>query len=135
MTAASILNAIGTLHAAGLRLAEVRTNVLGVVPKSLITGELRDLIRANKDALIGWLHDEAANDPTDSHSRAMTYGQHHFSCPPCIAGGQGYGRRCGIGAYLWARYCESLSTMPAVVAADKVGHWRPHEETEVGDEQ
>ncbi len=32
------------------------------------------------------------------------YQQHHFSCPTCIAAGQGRGLRCGVGAALWTNY-------------------------------
>ncbi len=36
--------------------------------------------------------------------RDRIYQQHHFSCPTCIAAGQGRGLRCGVGAALWATY-------------------------------
>jgi hypothetical protein len=134
VNAVSIRECVDVLHSAGLRLGIVETTVLEVTPKALITGELRSLIRANKDALIGWLRDEAANDPTDLHNRAMAYGQHHFSCPICIAAGQGYGHRCGSGAYRWTRYCESLSTLPTKAVAPGAGHWQPHEEAEADSE-
>jgi hypothetical protein len=135
VNAVSIRECVDVLHSAGLRLGIVGTTVLQVAPKALITGELRSLIRANKDALIGWLHDEAANDPSDWRSRAMAYGQHHFSCPTCISAGQGCGHRCGGGAYLWTRYCDSQAMLPATVSEHTVRPWQPHEESEVEDEQ
>ena len=32
------------------------------------------------------------------------YQLHHFACKSCIAGGQGRGLRCGVGAALWIQY-------------------------------
>jgi hypothetical protein len=38
---------------------------------------------------------------------ADAYHLHHFACATCIASGKGYGLRCGVGASLWASYCDA----------------------------
>ena len=38
---------------------------------------------------------------------SAAYHQHHANCPVCIAAGQGYGLRCGVGAALWVAYIDA----------------------------
>lgn len=47
---------------------------------------------------------EPPADPAAWRELAAAYHRHHFSCPQCIAGGQGRGLRCGVGAALWNIY-------------------------------
>ena len=114
-----------TLHQAGLSVCLSQEGGLEVRPASILTLGLRDLIRNNKTALVDWLM-EAANDednwrvtmPPDTLPLAVAkfraasrmldasqvYYDHHFSCPPCIAAGHGYGARCGFGGGLWRAF-------------------------------
>jgi hypothetical protein len=40
-------------------------------------------------------------DPSQWRELDRAYFEHHFTCETCIAAGQGYGWRCGVGASLW----------------------------------
>ena len=48
----------------------------------------------------------AVAKPSDWQTRAVSYHNHHFTCPICTASGRGsqYGERCGIGTTLWVAY-------------------------------
>jgi hypothetical protein len=52
---------VEAIHAAGLTLTATPDGRVKIVPADRLTGELADLIRANKPALVDWL--QAANDP------------------------------------------------------------------------
>lgn len=68
----------------------------------------RDRLRIHKAEIFQNL--SAANDPEPPKSRAQwleidrEYQRHHWTCPTCIAGSQGYGLRCGTGSALWNSY-------------------------------
>ena len=47
-------------------------------------------------------------DPAAWHELAEAYHLHHFACKTCIAAGQGYGWRCGVGAALWTSYQNQI---------------------------
>lgn len=53
---------LDSLSAAGLALSLTTDAGLKVTPASALTPELRDLIRASKEVLIGWLQRHPAND-------------------------------------------------------------------------
>lgn len=102
---------------AGLHLFLAPAGGLAVAPASLLTADLRALIRSSKTMLMDWL--TAANDgeihapdssgePADWKALAATYHAHHFKCAICIAAGRGsrYGQRCGTGMALWRAYCD-----------------------------
>jgi hypothetical protein len=114
MTAAHVFDA---LHDAGLSVSLRSGGALVVSPGSRLTPDLRELVKANKAALVDWL--EAANDPASQEPTAdpeawrelaKAYHRHHFSCRFCIAAGRGagYGPRCDAGAALWRAYQDSL---------------------------
>jgi len=73
----------------------------------------RDQLRQHKAEIFARL--SAANDPepppdpTAWRELAQEYDRHHFSCPACIAAGQGRGLRCGVGASLWTAYQTQLN--------------------------
>lgn len=63
MAALPVQQVVDALHAAGLSLVLTPDLTLKVSPASILTPELRDLIRTTKDMLIGWLRHEVVNDP------------------------------------------------------------------------
>ena len=104
MVALAVREVVASLQSAGLNLTLTPDRGLKVMPASALTPELRELIRGNKPRLVDWL--VAANDPADKQDwqiLARAYHAHHFKCAICIAAGQGYGRRCGVGLALWDR--------------------------------
>lgn len=117
MSSLPVQDIFKALHGVGLRISLEPGGGIGVAPASLLTSELRDLIRDNKAALVDYLR--AANDPvgnptpeppTDPNAwreLAAAYHQHHFTCPTCIAAGKGYGLRCGTGSVLYRAYEDS----------------------------
>lgn len=102
------------LSGVGLRVSLEPGGGIGVAPASLLTSELRNLIRGNKAALVDYLRaandpigdpaPELPTDPRDWRELAAAYNRHHFKCSACVAAGKGYGLRCGTGAALWASY-------------------------------
>lgn len=70
MAARRVLEVVDTLHAAGLTLELTPELALKVSPASVLTPDLRDLIRISKDMLVGWLQRPAANDaPADPDTK------------------------------------------------------------------
>ena len=117
MTAHAVETVVTQLANAGLNLSLAPAGELAVAPSSLLTAELRSLIRSSKVLLIDWLTaaNDAANhapDPPDNpvnwKDLAAAYHTHHFQCTTCIAAGRGgqYGQRCDAGMALWRAYCE-----------------------------
>ena len=117
MTAQAVKTVVARLSDTGLNLSLAPAGGLAVAPSSLLTADLRDLIRSSKTLLIDWLTaaDDAANRATDPLENpfhwkelAAAYHAHHFNCPTCIAAGRGsrYGQRCGVGMALWRTYSE-----------------------------
>ncbi len=106
---------VSQLKHVGLRVFLAPAGGLAVSPSSLLTDELRDLIRSVKPQLIEWLtatEGAAAHVQTpparivDWREEAAIYRSHHFKCPVCIAAGRGsrYGQRCALGKLLWQAY-------------------------------
>jgi len=56
----AVLAVVEVIHAAGLTLTATPDRRIKIVPADRLTGELANLIRANKPALVDWL--QAAND-------------------------------------------------------------------------
>lgn len=112
MSALPVQGIFDALHDAGMSVSLASGGGLVVSPGSRLTHDLRELVKGNKAALLGWL--QAANDPpseppTDPNAwreLAAAYNAHHFKCSTCIAAGRGaqYGLRCGVGAALWASH-------------------------------
>ena len=108
---------VAQLTDAGLHLSLAPAGGLAVAPSSLLTADLRALIRSSKAMLMDWLTaandreihaPDASNGPADWKALAAAYYAHHFSCAACIAAGRGsrYGQRCGVGITLWRAYCD-----------------------------
>lgn len=122
MSSLPVQDIFKALNNVGLHISLEPGGGIGVTPASLLTSELRNLIREHKAALVDYLR--AANDPlgnpapeppTDPNAwreLAAAYHQHHFICPTCIAAGKGYGLRCGTGAALWADYSGAQPAAP-----------------------
>ncbi len=111
MTTATAKEVITTLGVAGLSVTLTPELGLLVSPARLLTADLRQTIRGNRDALVEFLAVEAANDapapaptPMDWRQADAAYLLHHFRCPSCCAAGHGRGDRCTTGADLWAIY-------------------------------
>jgi hypothetical protein len=134
--------ALETIRAAGLTIILTDDRCLKVTPKSRITPELRELVKAHRDELLAYLEREAANDPTplpkpcptqappeppptapapapdhipapaDWSALDKAYQAHHINCPTCIAAGKGYGMRCGTGSALWTDYDRAEPPAP-----------------------
>lgn len=104
MAAFTIMEHLG---AAGLHVSLGEDDTLLVTPASLLSDELRRLIRDNKASII-----TALTSMTGNGNRAANYHGHHFTCKTCIAAGRGaaYGSRCKQGATLWADYQHSEET-------------------------
>lgn len=101
------------LQVAGITVVPAPNGGLQVAPASRLTQELRDLIRDGKADLLRWFFSTAANESHEQPSEPATWQElpaayygHHFGCRTCIAAGQGYGLRCGVGASLWRLYSE-----------------------------
>ena len=115
MSALPVQDIFKSLHDAGLGVSLAPGGKIVVAPGSRLTPDLRELVKANKSALVDWL--QAANDPApeppadpkDWRELATAYHAHHFACSTCIAAGRGaqYGLRCGVGAALWNEYKDS----------------------------
>ena len=110
---AHVQSIFDALHDAGLTVTLNPNGRLNVAPSSRLTDELRDLVRRGKADMLRWLEQKAAHDlpepapePETWHELSAAYHGHHFTCPTCIAAGQGYGLRCGAGASLWRRYSQ-----------------------------
>lgn len=130
MTAERIIE---TTSAAGITLSIAPGGGLAVKPASKLTPVLRELIRTGKNDLVLWFEKKAIPvevlqeeyrlytrlalpkpeiqpdpeppaNPATWRELAQEYHRHHFACPTCIAGGQGRGMRCGVGASLWTNY-------------------------------
>ena len=109
MTAAAPPQVMGVLQAAGLQLVVTPDRALKVTPAHLLTPELRQVIKGNREQLISWLGTEAANDTQSWEALDRAYQRHHFTCAQCIAAGRSprYGLRCGVGAALWRVYAQA----------------------------
>lgn len=119
MTAQAVETVVTQLSLAGLNLSLAPAGGLAVAPASLLTPDLRDLIRSSKAQLIDWLtaaNDEACHapdppdNPLDWKELTAAYRAHHFHCPTCAAAGRGlgYGQRCGVGMALWVGYQDAV---------------------------
>jgi hypothetical protein len=78
------LHVVQVLHGAGLSLALTPELALKVTPASNLTAELRDMIRASKEALVGWLRKVPASNPpplTDRDSKVPTKLEAHSTDP------------------------------------------------------
>jgi hypothetical protein len=112
LMAAHAQSLFDALHAAGLTVTPKPNGGLNVAPSRLLTEELRELVRSGKEDMLRWFAMKAANEfpepaePATWEELAAAYYRHHFTCKTCIAAGQGYGLRCGVGASLWRRYFE-----------------------------
>ena len=81
MQAAHTKNLVDQLGLVGVKLFLTTAGALAVSPASLLTDDLRALIRAGKSGLIDWL--KAANDPTPSfNNTAPDIGA---ICPPDLS--------------------------------------------------
>lgn len=111
MAAAAPPQVAEVLQAAGLQLVVTPERALKVTPAHLLTQELREVIKGNRELLINWLGTEAVNHFQNWVSLAQTYRRHHFNCTLCIAAGRGawYGQRCGVGGALWRIYAKVSS--------------------------
>ena len=111
--AAHVQSIFDALHDAGLIVTPKPNGGLNVAPSSRLTDELRALVRSGKADMLRWFAMKAANElpepspePATWNELSAAYYGHHFTCKTCIAAGQGYGLRCGVGASLWQRYSE-----------------------------
>jgi hypothetical protein len=126
-----VLNAC---HSAGLSIAVTPDQGLKLTPKSAITPELRETLKAYKSVLVDYLSHHAANAPSIEPSsrepatevkekpltsfhvlqgwrrEAETYHLHHFKCKWCMAAGQGRGQRCNEGQSLHDSYLSAFDT-------------------------
>jgi hypothetical protein len=103
-----VQNIFAALHDAGLTVTQKKNGRLHVAPTSRLTDELRELVRNGKADMLRWLATKVANELPEPSSETATWHElsaayyvHHFTCETCIAAGQGYGWRCGVGASLW----------------------------------
>lgn len=109
---AHVQSIFDALHDAGLTVTLKPNGKLNVAPASRITDELRELVRSGKADMMRWFAMNAANElpepaePATWKELADAYYGHHFTCKTCIAAGQGYGQRCGVGTSMWRRYSE-----------------------------
>lgn len=101
------------LRDAGLTVTPKPNGSLNMAPSSRLTDELRELVRSGKADMLRWFAMKAANELPEPPPESATWQElsaayygHHFTCKSCIAAGQGYGLRCGVGASLWRRYSE-----------------------------
>jgi hypothetical protein len=93
------------LQAAGFELALMGDGGLVVSPKSRLTDDTRQFIKAHKQELVEYLSRHAANDAhaqADTSDKAVNdwqqadraYQAHHVECPICRAAGLGKGSSC-----------------------------------------
>lgn len=117
MNSLAVEAVVAQLADAGLHLSLAPAGGLAVAPSSLLTADLRALIRNSKAMLMDWLtaaNDEeihtpdSSSEPANWKALAAAYHAHHFKCAICIAAGRGsqYGQRCGVGMALWRAYCD-----------------------------
>jgi L-aminopeptidase/D-esterase-like protein len=66
------------------------TSVLAVAPTSVFEKRISS--------------NPAVQDTDSWRPLFIAYDIHAFNCPTCIAGGRGYGMRCGTGSSLWTDY-------------------------------
>ncbi len=115
MSTIAVHDVIKSLRSLGLNLELTSERALKVAPASILTPELRDIIRSHRDDLIDWL--AAATGPLAGldgwEAQSDVYERHHFKCNWCIAAGMGYGLRCGVGMALWRAYCAAPNESPA----------------------
>lgn len=110
--AAHVQSIFDALRDAGLTVTPKPNGKLNVAPASRLTDELRELVRVGKAEMLRWFAMKAEHDmpepsePASWKELSAAYYGHHFTCKSCIAAGQGYGLRCGVGASLWRRYSE-----------------------------
>ena len=114
MTAASFLE---VLWAQGFTVSLVGNDRLAVSPASTLHDTQRELLRANKAAILSILSilqstpeppepSEALPSPSNWPELHSAYMAHHWLCPECIGAGQGVQatRRCKAGTALWSDY-------------------------------
>ena len=103
MSAPEVLDVIASLRSLGLNLELTSERALRISPASLLTTELRVLIRGHRDDLIAWLQTDAGllSGVNGWEAQSAIYQLHHFTCRICVAAGLGYGPRCGVGMALW----------------------------------
>jgi hypothetical protein len=92
----------------GVELALVDGSIQ-MIGRRAVVHQWRDELRQHRDEIIH--HLSAANEPMDPslwRELAAEYHRHHFTCPTCIAGGQGRGLRCGLGRALWVSYQSTV---------------------------
>ena len=130
MMALRPMEVLGTLEAAGLTASLTPDFGLMVSPASLLTDELRSLIRAHKAALVDLFKRQAAADQAEVEREMIeeraaimqfdagmerdlaermarlhtAYLMHHWRCSVCCVAGHGRGHRCEIGSSLWNDY-------------------------------
>ena len=99
----SVQALIRQAHQAGVELRLVDGKVKATGTRAAVTAMLEPL-RQHRAELIEALTPEPANDPATWRELLAEYIAHHWKCPTCVAGGQGYGLRCGAGTALWRSY-------------------------------
>jgi hypothetical protein len=120
------------LQAAGFELALMGDGGLVVSPKSRLTDDTRQFIKAHKQELVEYLSRHAVNDvqaQADTSDKAVNdwqqadraYQAHHAQCPICRAAGLGKGSRCAEGQASWDAY--EAAPMPELGKAKRVA---PH---------
>lgn len=107
---ATVANRAHEMPDSGSQLADIAT----VAVSQRKHAEAEDAVewQAERAAILefdaGLPHEDAVSHAAQMHAawllRDRVYQEHHFSCPTCIAAGQGRGLRCGVGAALWANY-------------------------------
>lgn len=116
--AAHVQSIFDALRDAGLTVTLKPNGQLNVAPAGRLTDELRELVRSSKADMLRWFAMQAANDlpepadPATWKELSAAYYRHHFTCKTCIAAGQGYGLRCGVGASMWRRYAGEREGEP-----------------------
>ena len=115
MGTVAVHDVIKALRSLGLNLELTSGRALKVAPASILTPELRDVIRSHRDDLIDWLDAGTAplTDLDGWEAQSALYERHHFKCASCIAAGMGYGRRCTVGMTLWRAYCAAPNEPPS----------------------
>lgn len=135
---------LDTVARAGIHLTLTTDSGLKVTPASILTSELRDTIKVNRDALVAYLQQVAANGPSEVecelfeermailefdggidslHAEGIAllhtdYVMHHWPCKTCCAAGIRRGQRCNLGEMLWAKYETASATKPSLSAGD-----------------
>lgn len=82
-------------------------------PKGVLTEELREAVKQNKEELLILLRKpihQQQDHSVDRQECSIRYLIHHFKCQHCIAAGQNPNlSRCATGLPLWSAY---VSTVP-----------------------